>query len=84
MRTTVTIDDDLLRELKLLAARSNRSIGSVLEDAVRAHLDRTTTSPAHRTPWPSYTPKDPGLRPGLDLEDRDALAEILDDLDTRI
>lgn len=84
MRTTVNIDPDLLRELKLLAARSDRTIGSVLEDALREHLDRVAARPSPRTPLPTFTPPNPGLRPGVDLTDRDSLAEIMDDIGARI
>lgn len=38
MRTTVTLDDDLLGEVKVLAARTHRTIGSVLEEALREYL----------------------------------------------
>ncbi|MFT4289100.1 ribbon-helix-helix protein, CopG family [Nocardioides sp.] len=38
MRTTVNIDDQLLAAVKVEAARGHRTIGSVIEDALRAHL----------------------------------------------
>ena len=35
MRTTIRIDDELYRSVKEQAARSGRTVASVLEDAVR-------------------------------------------------
>lgn len=37
---TVTIDDDLLAEAKAIAARSHRTVGPVLEDALREMIAR--------------------------------------------
>lgn len=74
----MTINDELLGRVKQLAARSHRSIGSVLEDALREHLDRMSERPAVFTPLPTFTPVNPGLRPGVDLEDRHAIADLLD------
>ena len=48
MRTTVTIDDALLRAAKVLAAREDRSMSSVLEEALRALLERSRTDEAER------------------------------------
>ena len=40
MRTTIRLDDNLLAEVKLLAARSGRSMTAVIEDALREMLAR--------------------------------------------
>ncbi len=37
-RTTLTIDDALLRAVKVRAARTGKGDSEVIEDAVRAHL----------------------------------------------
>jgi hypothetical protein len=37
-RTTVTIDEDLLRAVKVRAARLGKGDSEVIEDAVRSHL----------------------------------------------
>lgn len=78
MRTTVNIDDHLLAEAKVLAAQTSRSLGSVVEDALRALLRRdanerdavTFRLPVHGSG---------GLQPGVDLEDKEALAELTGD-----
>ena len=38
MRTTIDIQDDLLVELKRVAAESNRTLKDLVEDAIRAAL----------------------------------------------
>jgi hypothetical protein len=79
VRTTVNIDDNLLAEAKVIAARGHRSLGDVINDALRfAFVDR----PAAQGPDRRVTlPVDPGsgLQPGIDLEDRDIVAAALDD-----
>jgi hypothetical protein len=81
VRTTVNIDDQLLRELKITAAREDRTIGSVLDDALRAHLESDAVRPRVRKPWPTFVPSRPGLRPGVDLEDRHAIMDLLDGIE---
>ncbi|MDQ3716379.1 MAG: ribbon-helix-helix protein, CopG family [Actinomycetota bacterium] len=78
MRTTVNIDAHLLAEVKQIAARGNRTIGSVLEDALRRLLaGDADVRPAAEFALPSHGAG--GLRPGVDLEDRDGMAELLQD-----
>ena len=48
MRTTVTIDDDLLPAANVLAAKEDRSMRSVLEEALRALLERAQAADAER------------------------------------
>lgn len=43
MRTTLTIDDDVLAAAKALAARQNKSIGEVISALTRQALKPTTT-----------------------------------------
>lgn len=84
MRTTVTIDDALLRDVKELAVQSDRTIGSVLEDAIRGLLERERARRRTAfTPLPTFSPADPGLRPGVDLEDRHAVMDLLDGIEPR-
>ncbi len=40
VRTTLTIEDSLLRAIKVRAARTGRGDSEVIEDAVRRHLGR--------------------------------------------
>ncbi|MGO4597465.1 hypothetical protein [Terrabacter sp. 2RAF25] len=76
----MNIDDRLLAEAKLIAARQHRTIGSVLEDALRQLIDADAATPAVRADFQLHTfvPKRPGLRPGVDLEDKELMADLLD------
>ena len=77
MRTTVTIDDGILDQAKHLAVREGRTMGSVLEDALRMFLERAEVRPAAPLALPVFRGR-PGLRPGVDLDDREALYDLLD------
>ncbi|MCV7379838.1 hypothetical protein BST11_09780 [Mycobacterium alsense] len=79
MRTTVNIDAHLLAEAKVVAARTSRSLGAVLDDALRALLHRDTTT--HRGLGQFRLPAhgNGGLQAGVDLEDKEALADIVGD-----
>ena len=78
MRTTVNIDDHLLAEAKILAARTSRSLGSVMEDALRAML-RCDAEERGRSEFRLPTHGSGGLQPGVDLQDKEALAELMGD-----
>lgn len=78
MRTTVNISDDLLAEAKVLAARTHRSIGAVIDDALRVLL-RQQTSDAASSEWTFPTAGVGGLMPGVNLEDKEATADVLGD-----
>lgn len=78
MRTTVNIEDAQLRLAKELAERTHRSLGAVVTEALAMLL-------AHERKRPRATGRvelpvsgGGGLRPGVDLEDKDALYELLD------
>ncbi|HIZ34417.1 MAG TPA: ribbon-helix-helix protein, CopG family [Candidatus Ruania gallistercoris] len=80
MRTTVNIDEHLLAEVKVHAARSRRSMTSLLEEALRRYLeDEARRGPSAPVDLPEFVPPTPGLRPGVDLEDREQVAELLGD-----
>ena len=83
MRTTVNIDDRLLAEAKFMAARQHRTIGSILEDALRRLIDEESTPAGRHRDFVLHTfvPGEPGLFPGVDLEDKELLAEVLGDND---
>ncbi len=78
MRTTVNIDDYLLAEAKILAARTSRSLGAVLDDALRIMLRRDASEHGH-TEFCLPTHGTGGLQAGVDLDDKEALAELLGD-----
>jgi hypothetical protein len=78
VRTTVNIDDELLRRAREEAVRTRRSLGDVVDDALRIMLSLST--PERRSPVDLPTYGGSGLQPGVDLEDKDGLAALLDDV----
>lgn len=80
MRTTVTIDDELLAQAKLIAARTHRTIGSVLEDALRKLIaEQGGTDDKRPFALPDFVYAELGLRPGVDLLDREQVADLQGD-----
>ena len=76
MRTTVNIDEYLLAEAKVRAARSHRSLGDVIDEALRLRF-ASDDRPATSISLPTYGV--PGERLLVDIDDRDAVAEALGD-----
>lgn len=78
MRTTIRLDDELLTEAKEVAARSNRTLTAVIEDALRQHLAQQKRV-EEREPVRLKTVSGRGLQPGVDLDDSAALLDLMDD-----
>lgn len=78
MRTTVRLDDELLKEAKALAARRGRTLTALIEDGLREQLLRAEKTPA---PGEVNLPTWSGgqLRPGVDLDDSAATWDLLDE-----
>lgn len=76
MRTTVSIDDALLRQAKVEAARRGRSLSDLVGDGLRLLLHRPAEAPP---PVDLPTFGGSGLLPGVDLEDKDGLSVLLDE-----
>jgi plasmid stability protein len=79
VRTTVNIDDHLLAEAKVIAAQGHRSLGDVVNDALRLALSDRSGGSGTRGRVVLPVDGGSGLHPGVDLDDKDALAAILDD-----
>lgn len=76
MRTTVTIDDNLLARARERAQRRGQTLGQLVEDAIRRELGAPAETA--RPPVPVMT-GGTGPRPGLDLTSNRALREALDE-----
>jgi hypothetical protein len=76
MRTTVRIDDELLRRAKQFAARRGRTLAAVIDDALRTFLSEDRATPVRPIRLPTF--KGNGLRPGVDLDDSAALLEVME------
>ena len=78
MRTTIRLDDDLLAQVKQAAARTERTLTSVIEDALREMLARQQGT-AERPLIRLTTVSGRGLQPGVDLDDSAALYALMDE-----
>lgn len=76
MRTTVNINDHLLEQARQVALTTRRSLGDVVDDALRLLLNAPAQE-QKRVDLPTYGGS--GLLPGVDLEDKAALAALLDE-----
>jgi plasmid stability protein len=76
MRTTLTIDDDIMKRLRQKAATDDRPLREVVNEVLRCGLA------AHRPEESGYvfrlTTIGGRLLPGVDLTDRDKLFDLLD------
>jgi hypothetical protein len=77
MRTTLTLDDDVLKAAKRRAREQDRSLKDVINEALRHGL---ALSEARRPPAYTFRLKTVAgrLLPGVDLADRDKLFELMD------
>ena len=66
MRTTIRLDQDLLRRAKMRAVESHRTLTSIIEEALRTslmpRLSSTSLPPLHIVPF-----RGKGTRRGVDL-----------------
>jgi hypothetical protein len=77
MRTTLQLEDALISEAKVFAARTGRTLSQVIEDALRRAL-----VPRPRVSEPGTVLRtSPGTpRGGIDLGDHAGLRELMDGL----
>lgn len=76
MRTTVTIDDDLLKRVKQVAADEDKTVSDLLNEALRERLARQPR--ARKTRWEPVTYDRGKLQPGVDLSDNAGLRDLMD------
>ncbi len=77
MRTTIRIDGELYRRAKARAALGGRSVGELIEDAVRVALrPRRDPATSEAEKLPTYGGS--GTLPGVDLEDPRSLRDAMD------
>lgn len=78
MRTTIRLDDYLLAEAKMYAARKGVTLTAVIEDALRQTLAQQDQVESGK-PVRLSTVTGNGLQPGVDLDDSAALLAIMDE-----
>lgn len=78
MRTTLDLDDSLMRAAKRRAAETGRTLTSLVETALRELLRREAgaSDAEFRLDWPTVSG---GTRPGFDLDDRDDLLRRMEE-----
>jgi len=75
MRTTLSIDDDVLERARTVAAKLSTPFKAVVNEALRAGLDQVE-QPAKQRPYKTK-PHEMGLRQGRNLDNiQELLAQI--------
>ncbi len=77
MRTTIRLDDRLLRLAKQRAAERGKTLNAVIEEALRASLAARPASSV-RVPIELPSFRGNGLQPGVDLDDSAALLDLME------
>lgn len=77
MRTTITLDEQLLAQLKRRAAESGTSVSRLIEQAIRLFV-RTPASPADEEPFELITFGAGGQFSGHNIDKASALLEAED------
>lgn len=81
MRTTLAIDDALLKRAKKAAAERGTSLARLVEDALRESLDK---KPPARASWRLPVSRaSGGLRPGVDAARNETMWAAVEDEDAR-
>jgi hypothetical protein len=79
MRTTLDLDDQVMRDAKRTAQEHGLTLTGFIEDALRERLARR--GPAKRAAtFRLRTFKGNGLQPGVDLDNSAALRDLMDGL----
>lgn len=78
MRTTINLDDNLLRRAKTLAAQTHRTLTAVLEDALREVLGRRAQARSRKPVRLPVSSCKPGYGPGVDIDNSAALLDLME------
>ncbi len=78
MRTTVNLQDQLLKQAKHFALSENKTLGGVIEDALRDFFARKNRPEVReKTKLPTF--RGSGLQPGVDLNSTASLLDHMED-----
>ena len=75
MRTTIDINDELLRAAKTYAAGERKTLKVIFEQALREFLEGPGLGASEDPPIPSF--RGQGMQPGVDLTDNAALEALM-------
>ena len=81
MRTTITIDDDVLEQARALAAKLRTPFKTIINEALRAGLEHVER-PAKQKPYKTY-PHAMGLKSGRKLDNIQELLSQIESEDAR-
>ncbi|MCI0628329.1 MAG: DUF6364 family protein [Acidobacteria bacterium] len=73
-RTTLTIDDDLLKRLKAIAAQQSKSLAALVNELLRQALATRSRAQEYKLELEGW---DAQLQPGVDILDRDKLFDLM-------
>jgi hypothetical protein len=76
MRTTISIDPQLLSRAKQVAAETGRTLSQVVEDSLQECFRRQPSGPTAEFHMPTFVGD--GLRPGVDIDDSAGLQDLMD------
>ena len=76
MRTTIELPDEVLRMAKRRATDENLPLRRIIEAALRSYLDLKPRAKGYRLRWSVESGR---IQPGVRLDDRDALFDLMDD-----
>jgi hypothetical protein len=77
VRTTINLPDELISQIKKLAAASHSTVTAVIEDALRETLARRSrTSRREQVILKTYGRR--GLLPGVDIDDTASMLDLME------
>ena len=78
LRTTLDLNDEVLRTARQRAANDGIPLRAVVERALRTYLEGGPRKSGYRLRW---RPERGRLRPGVRVDDRDALFDLMEGRD---
>lgn len=78
MRTTVRLDDELIKQAKIRAAEQGITLTQLIDESLRERLS-TRKPPKKRGPFRLRSYGEGGTRPGVDLSDNRAVRDLIDE-----
>jgi hypothetical protein len=83
MRTTIRLDDDLLKEAKVRAAERGITLTKLIDESLRERLS-ARPQPTAIGPFRLRSYGRAGVRPGVNLDDNRSVRDLIDESDPPI
>ncbi len=78
MRTTIRLDEKLLKEAKRQAAEAGVTLTAIIEESLRERLARKHALTKSRQPARLHVTGRGGVRAGVDLDDSASLIDLME------